>query len=98
MSLAYASLSAVRLSTEECEMGGKRKPDIHVQPSSDGDGWRVTRRGQDRAIAKADTQAEAIDRGKKVAQRDKTELNVHGRDGRVRDKWSYGKDPRDIPG
>ena len=77
---------------------GKKKPDIHVQADSRGDGWRVTRRGQDRAIAKTETQAEAIDRGKKTAQRDKAELNVHGRDGRVRDKWSYGRDPRDISG
>jgi len=56
------------------------------------------RRGQVRAIARTGTQAEAIDRAKPVAKRDRTELSVHGRDGRVRGKWSYGNDPRDTPG
>jgi len=75
----------------------KRKPDVHVQPTGDGD-WKVTRRGQDRAIARTGTQAQAIDRARGVARRDKTELSVHGRNGQVRDKWSYGPDPRDTKG
>ena len=74
-----------------------RKPDIHVQPTGDGE-WAVRRRGQDRAVARASTQAEAIEHGRRTARRDRTELSVHGRDGQVRAKWSYGNDPRDIPG
>lgn len=74
-----------------------KKPDIHVQPTGDGQ-WVVRRRGQDRAIARAGTQAEAVARAKPVAQRDRTELSIHGRDGRVRDKRSYGYDPRSVKG
>ena len=75
----------------------KKNPDIHVQPTDDGK-WAVRRRGQDRAVAKTDTQAQAIDRGKAVAERDRTEMSIHGRDGQVRAKRSYGNDPRNIKG
>ena len=74
-----------------------KKPDIHVQPTGDGD-WKVTRRGQDRAIARKSTQAEGIARGRQIASRDKTELSIHDRKGQVRDKRSYGNDPRKIKG
>ena len=73
------------------------KKNIHVQPTGDGD-WAVRRRGQDRAVARASTQAEAIERGRQTARKDRTELSVHGRDGQVRAKWSYGNDPRSIKG
>ncbi len=43
-------------------MGSSNK-DIHVQPTGDGD-WAVRRRGQDRAVARGGTQAEAIERGR----------------------------------
>ena len=75
-------------------MGSSNK-DIHVQPTGEGD-WAVRRRGQDRAVARASTQAEAIERGRQTARKDRTELSVHGRDGQVRAKWSYGNDPRRI--
>ena len=31
-------------------------------------------------------------------RKDRTELSVHGRNGQVRVKWSFGDDPRNIPG
>lgn len=40
-----------------------------------------------------DNQAEAIEWGKQVAQNQKTELYIHGKDGKIREKNSYGKDP-----
>ena len=46
-------------------MGSSNKH-IHVQPTGDGD-WAVRRRGQDRAVACASTQAEAIERGRQTA-------------------------------
>ena len=76
---------------------GKRKADIHVQPTGDGD-WAVRRRGQDRAVARTSTQADAIERGRQTARKDSAELSVHGRDGQVRAKWSYGNDPRSTKG
>lgn len=72
------------------------KQDIHVVPSEDG--WKVVRQGQDRAIARTKTQKEAEQRGRQVAKNDKVEFNLHGKDGRVRQKDSYGNDPRRTKG
>lgn len=75
-------------------MAGKK--DVHVVP--DGKSWRVEREGQKRAIAVSDTQAEAAKIGRATARKDQVEFNLHGRDGRVRAKDSYGNDPRRIKG
>lgn len=74
------------------------KGDIHTVPDPDGKGWKVTREGQARALARATTQAEADKRGRATARKDKVEYSLHGRDGRVRAKDSYGNDPRRIKG
>lgn len=63
----------------------------HVAPS--GDKWSVRRAGASRASGIYDTQAEAIEHGKEIARNQKTELYIHGRDGRIRERTSYGSDP-----
>ena len=73
-----------------------KKQDIHVVPADDG--WKVVRVGQDRAIARSKTQKEAEQRGRQVAKKDQVEFNLLGRDGRVREKDSYGNDPRRTKG
>lgn len=40
------------------------------------------------------TQAAATGAGKRLAQKQKTELLVHGRNGQIRMRNSYGNDPR----
>jgi len=40
-----------------------------------------------------DTQSEAIEAARKIAEKQKTELYIHGKDGRIRDRNSYGNDP-----
>jgi uncharacterized protein YdaT len=40
-----------------------------------------------------DTQREAIDRGREIARNQGTELFIHGRDGRIRERDSHGPDP-----
>lgn len=67
-----------------------RKP-THVVPSSGR--WAVRRAGTDRASSVHDTQERAIAAGKKIAKTEGTELVIHGRDGRIREKNSYGNDP-----
>lgn len=64
---------------------------IHVTPK--GDGWQVKKGGASRATKLFDTQAEAIAHGRQNAINQKTELNIHGRNGQIRDKNSYGNDP-----
>jgi uncharacterized protein YdaT len=63
----------------------------HVVPN--GDKWSVRRAGAERASGTYSTQKEAIDRAKDIARNQQTELYVHGRDGRIRERTSYGHDP-----
>jgi hypothetical protein len=64
-----------------------------------GDGWAVKGAGNERATGVFGTQAEAINAGRRIAQNQSSELLVHGRDGRIRSKDSFGADlvpPRDL--
>lgn len=58
-----------------------------------GDDWAVKGAGASKATSLHDTQAEAIDQGRKIAKNQKTELLIHGEDGRIRARDSYGNDP-----
>lgn len=62
----------------------------HVVPSASG--WVVRKAGSARATSVHQTQAEAIAVGMNLARNQKTELYIHGRDGRIRERNSYGKD------
>ncbi|GHJ13196.1 DUF2188 domain-containing protein [Micromonospora sp. AKA38] len=71
-------------------MPGKAKP-VHVVPR-DGD-WAVVREGNQRASSVHATQAEAERAGRPAARADQTEFYLHGRDGQIRERDSYGNDP-----
>lgn len=45
-----------------------------------------------------DTQKEAINIAREIAKNQKSELVIHRPDGRIRDKDSFGNDPRNIKG
>jgi len=68
------------------------KGDVHVVPSKDG--WRVEVAADGRANSTHRTQAEAREAARAIARRNKRELFVHGRDGQIRERNTYGKDPR----
>lgn len=57
------------------------------------DGWGVRGENNTRITQKFDTQQAAIDRAREIAINQKSELLIHGRDGQIRDKHSYGNDP-----
>lgn len=63
----------------------------HVVPNNDG-GWDIKKGGAERASGHFSTQKEAIDRGREISQSQNTELFIHGRDGRIREKDSHGND------
>ena len=65
--------------------------DRHVVPQ-DGK-WAVRISGSERASSVHDTQQDAIKAAIPGAKRDRTEVVIHGRDGKIRDKDSYGNDP-----
>jgi hypothetical protein len=73
------------------------KPHIVVEPRSDGR-WARQKNGSQRAASLHSTQAGAESAGRAQAKRERTELVVKGRDGRVQRRDSFGTDPRSRPG
>lgn len=68
----------------------------HVVPA--GSGWSVKKAGSSKATSVHATQAEAVRAATLIARNQKTELYVHGRDGRIRERNSYGNDPHPSKG
>jgi hypothetical protein len=66
--------------------------DQHVTKHPDG-GWQVIGTGNEKATAKTETQKQAIEVAKEIAKNQKSEVVIHGTDGKIRDKDSYGNDP-----
>jgi len=64
----------------------------HVTPHKDG-GWQVKGAGNSKATKRTETQAEAISIARDIAINSKSELLVHNKSGRIRQKNSYGNDP-----
>jgi ketosteroid isomerase-like protein len=63
---------------------------VHVVPN-DG-GWKVRVEGSGRSKSYS-TQGEAIRAGRKLARSNRADHIVHRRDGRIRQRDSYGSDP-----
>lgn len=63
----------------------------HIVPH--GDGWAVRGAGNSRVTSVHSTQAEAYDAGRRIAINQEAELLVHGRNGQIRERNSYGNDP-----
>lgn len=64
----------------------------HVTKHPSG-GWQVKGAGNSRATKRTSTQAEARSIARNIAINQKSEVVVHGCDGRIREKDSYGNDP-----
>jgi hypothetical protein len=67
---------------------------VHVVPS--GNQWAVEEGGSQLSTHRTQMEAEKFARDE--AMRAKAELVVHGRDGRIERKDSFGNDPRSIEG
>ena len=63
----------------------------HVVPK--GGKWQVIGEGNEKATATFDTQAEAIEKAREIAINQESEVVIHGKDGKIREKNSYGNDP-----
>ena len=66
--------------------------DQHVTRRDDGN-WQVIGNGNSRATAVTRTQVEAIKIARDIAINQHSEVVIHGVDGKIRDKNSYGNDP-----
>jgi hypothetical protein len=65
-------------------------PNQHVLPRHGQ--WAVHGAGNSRDTSVHATQAAAIGAARTIAQHQRTDVVIHGRDGRIRDKNSYGPD------
>ena len=63
----------------------------HIVPHPDG--WGVRGEGNEKVSRVFETQLEAINYGRQQAMSQKSELLVHGRNGEIRERNSYGNDP-----
>lgn len=63
----------------------------HVTHRSDGL-WQVKGAGNSKATVVTKTQVDAISVGREIARNQKSELIIHGENGRIRQKDSYGND------
>lgn len=64
----------------------------HVVKTPNGE-WGVKGENNQRYTERFDTQKDAIVRARKIAINQKSELIIHGTDGHIRQKDSYGNDP-----
>ncbi len=64
---------------------------IHITPHEKG--WQVTKPGNSKASKVCSTQKECIEYGTKEAKRTKAELFIHNKQGEIRERNSYGRDP-----
>ncbi|MCC6655247.1 MAG: DUF2188 domain-containing protein [Flavobacteriales bacterium] len=67
------------------------KKNQHVVPR--GNDWAVKREGAERATTVVPTQRKAIEFAREIAKNNNSELFIHGRDGRIRERDSFGNDP-----
>jgi hypothetical protein len=67
------------------------KKNVHVVPR--GKEWAVKKEGGSRATAVTKTQGEAINIAREQAKKNSSELLIHGKNGQIREKNSYGNDP-----
>jgi len=63
----------------------------HVVPYEGG--WAVRGAGNERATSVHETQAAAIEAARGIAQNQHSELLIHGRNGQIRERDSFGGDP-----
>jgi hypothetical protein len=69
-------------------MAGKNQ---HVVPTDKG--WGVKGEGNDKLTSKTDTKSEAESIAREIAKNQKSELFIHGKDGKIQSRDSYGNDP-----
>ena len=63
----------------------------HVVPNNGQ--WSVKGAGNSKNTVTTKTQQKAIEIAKEIAQNQKSEVVIHGKNGQIRDKDSYGNDP-----
>lgn len=66
--------------------------DTHRVLPNGGNAWKVQRDGNERPSHVVTTQQAAIDIAREISRNQGTELQIHGRNGRIRESDSHGND------
>ncbi len=66
---------------------------IHTVYNSDRSMWENKKEGSSTPISSHHTKNNALDRAEKVAEQAKVEHFIHGKDGKIQERNSYGNDP-----
>jgi hypothetical protein len=61
-------------------------------------GWAVREEGAAAPVAVFKTQSDAWEKAKSIARKERTEALLHGRNGAIRARSTYGRDPRRAKG
>lgn len=69
-------------------MSGKNQ---HVVPV--GSDWGIRGEGNSRLTSVYENKTDALQAGREIAINQQSELVIHGRDGKIQDKDSFGHDP-----
>jgi hypothetical protein len=69
---------------------------VHVVPS--GNGWAVKQEGKATPVSQHRSQRTAIESGTSTAKANHSELLIHRPTGEIRDRNSYGNDPKNRKG
>lgn len=67
------------------------KKNIHTVPYRNK--WAVKKEGVNEPLSTHNTKDAALEKGVSAAKKAKVEHVIHGRDGKIQDKDSYGSDP-----
>jgi hypothetical protein len=69
------------------------KGDVHVNYRRDDSKWAVEVEGNSRASSLHETKGPAEKAGRNAAKGNRSELFVHGQDGKIQERNTYKKDP-----
>lgn len=67
-----------------------KNKNVHIVPAKC---WGVKREGNRKNTFITLTKDQAIEIGRKIAKKEKSELIIHNRDGKISDSDSFGNDP-----
>lgn len=70
-----------------------KKSNSHHIVSNSAGGWDVRRSNAQKASGHFDTKKEAEAVGREMSRNQKTDLVIHGKDGKIQRKDSHGNDP-----
>ena len=71
----------------------KKLKSIHVAPAKTGRGWVVKPTGKPVLSPEHPTMEQAIEVAERMARAQRTDIKIHGPDGKIRAGNSYGDDP-----